>query len=213
MSFALLGIVIGFLVAAPVGPVAVLCVHRTLLDGRLAGYATGVGAALGDTLFGALAVFSVAYVESALMNHRPIVQAVGGVVLIGLGLRTIFARTDKSPEAEVTSATVDHVTLVHACVSAFAITAINPITILAFISIFAAVGVSSDSEGLLNSWALIAGVLVGALAWWSMLASLAASMRQRFTARRLRWLNIASGVVILGFGLYGLAALAWLPPS
>jgi len=74
------GVVVGFLVAAPIGPVAVLGIQRTLLDGRLAGYATGVGAGLADAAFGALAVFSVAYVESFLIDHRPLVQFVGGRV-------------------------------------------------------------------------------------------------------------------------------------
>lgn len=212
MDFALFitGIVVGFMVAAPVGPVAVLCIHRTLADGRLVGYATGIGAALGDTVFGALAVFSVAFVESTMINHRPIMQFVGGLVLIGLGVRTVLAGGTRKPESEVTPATVDHVTLLQACVSAFAITVFNPITIVAFISIFAAIGVSSSADGLVDAWTVIIGVLIGALAWWWLLASIASVMRQRFTESRLRWLNAVSGVVILSFGIYGLAALAWI---
>lgn len=202
------GIVVGFLVAAPVGPVAVLCIQRTLLDGRLVGYATGVGAALADTVFGALAIFSVAVVQGFLADHRSSVQLVGSVVLIILGLRTILARSVRS-EAASASLAIDHLTLLQALGSSFLVTIVNPITILAFVSIFAAIHVSTTVDGLMGSWTIVVGVLLGALAWWSMLASVASVLRQRFTERSLRWLNRVSGAVILGFGVYGLVALAW----
>jgi threonine/homoserine/homoserine lactone efflux protein len=104
---------------------------------------------------------------------------------------------------------IDHVTLLQAFASAFVVTIVNPITILAFISIFAAVGVSVKTEGLVDSWILIAGVFIGALVWWGFLVSITATFRQRFTDKGLRWLNKISGVVILGFGLYALARVAW----
>lgn len=207
VEFLVTGIVVGFLVAAPVGPVAVLCIQRTLLDGRLVGYATGVGAALADTVFGALAVFSVAVVESFLNEHRPIVQLLGGLVLVGFGLRTMLVAPARRDD---TAVAVDHLSLLQALVSAFLVTIVNPITILAFVSIFAAIHISASVEGLWVSWTVVLGVLAGALAWWWMLASLSSVLRQRFTERGLRWLNAVSGAVILGFGVYGLAALAWI---
>jgi len=208
VEFLVTGIVVGFLVAAPVGPVAVLCIQRTLLDGRLVGYATGVGAALADTVFGALAVFSVAVVESFLAEHRPIVQLLGSLVLIGFGLRTMLVAPGRRNETAVAVA-VDHLSLLQAMVSAFFVTIVNPITILAFVSIFAAIHISATVEGLWVSWTVVLGVMAGALAWWWMLASVASILRQRFTERGLRWLNAVSGAVIMGFGGYGLAALAW----
>lgn len=205
VDFLITGIVVGFLVAAPVGPVAVLCIQRTLLDGRLVGYATGVGAALADTVFGALAIFSVAVVQDFLADHRPAVQFIGSLVLIGLGLRTMLVGQNRASQ----SSAIDHLTLLQSFGSAFLVTIVNPITILAFVSIFAAIRVSTTVESLIGSWTIVVGVLIGALAWWWLLASVASILRQRFTERSLRWLNRISGAVILGFGVYGLGALAW----
>lgn len=202
------GIVVGFLVAAPVGPVAILCIQRTLLDGRLVGYATGVGAALADTVFGALAIFSVAVVESFLADHHSAVQLIGSLVLIGLGLRTMLVGHSRDAQSSK-SVTIDHLSLLQACGSSFLVTIFNPITVLAFLSIFAAIRISTTVEGLVGSWTIVVGVMVGALAWWWLLASIASVLRHRFTERALRWLNRISGTAILGFGAYGLAALAW----
>jgi threonine/homoserine/homoserine lactone efflux protein len=203
------GVVVGFLVAAPVGPVAVLCMQRTLLDGRLVGFATGLGAALGDTVFGGLAIFSVAAVEGFLLDNRTVIQLLGGLVLIGLGARTILVRNSRKQADKVAEGSIDHVTLFHALGSAFVITIVNPITILAFISIFAAIRVSETADGLLSSWTVIGGVLLGAAAWWFLLVSIASVLRQSFTDNGLRWMNGISGAVILGFGVYALLALAW----
>lgn len=209
-SAAVMGAVIGFLVAAPVGPVAVLCIQRTLTDGRLAGYVTGIGAAIADTVFGALAMFSVAFVQTFLINHENTVRLVGGIILIGMGVLGIFARKKlRRSEEEAQTLRVDHATLAQALGSAFIVTIVNPITILAFISIFAATSVSVQTEGLFDAWVLIIGVFVGALAWWGFLASVTATFRQRFTDRGLRWLNRISGVVIAGFGVYALGLVAW----
>ncbi len=209
-SAVVLGAVIGFLVAAPVGPVAVLCIQRTLTDGRLVGYATGVGAAIADTVFGALAVFSVAFVQSFLTHHQTSVRLVGGLVLIGMGAWGLFGRKNVSrSELAAQTLRVDHATLLQAFGSAFVVTIFNPITILAFISIFAATGVSVRTEGLFESWILIIGIFVGALAWWAFLTSITATFRQRFTDRGLRWLHRISGLVIMGFGLYALGLVVW----
>ena len=209
VDYLVTGLVVGFLVAAPVGPVAVMCIQRTLVDGRLSGYATGIGAALADTVFGAFAIFSVALVETFLSDHRPAVQFIGGLVLVGLGLRTILVHQNRKTEA-AKSAPIDHLSLLQSAASAFVVTIVNPITILAFVSIFAAIRVSATVDGLLGSWTVVLGVLLGALAWWWLLASIASVLRQRFTERGLRWLNAISGTVILGFGVYGLAALLWV---
>lgn len=203
------GVIVGFLVAAPVGPVAVLCMQRTLLDGRFVGYATGFGAALGDTVFGGLAIFSVAAVEGFLLDNRFVIQLIGGLVLVGLGARTFLVRNSRNPPDKVVENPIDHETLLHALGSAFVITIVNPITVLAFISIFAAIRVSETTDGLLSSWTVIGGVFLGAAAWWFLLASIASVLRQRFTGKGLRWMNGISGVVILGFGVYALLALFW----
>ena len=210
VSAVILGAGIGFLVAAPVGPVAVLCIQRTLADARRVGYTTGLGAAFADTVFGALGIFSVAFVQSFLSEHQDVVRIVGGLVLVVMGAWGIFGRKKLSrSEKAAQRSRIDHATLLQAFVSAFVVTILNPITILAFISIFAAVGVSVHTEGLFDSWVLVFGVFVGALMWWGVLVSITAVFRQRFTDKGLRWLNRISGVVILGFGLYALGEVAW----
>jgi threonine/homoserine/homoserine lactone efflux protein len=209
-SAVLLGAVIGFLVAAPVGPVAVLCIQRTLADDRGVGYSTGLGAAIADTVFGALAIFSVAFVQSFLSDHHDLVRLVGGVVLVIMGAWGIFGRKKvRRSEEAAQRPRVDHATLLQAFASAFIVTILNPITILAFISIFATVGVSVKTEGLIDSWILIFGVFIGALFWWGLLVSITAIFRQRFTDKGLRWLNRLSGLLILGFGVYALGLAIW----
>ena len=209
-SAVILGAVIGFLVAAPVGPVAVLCIQRTLTDGRGVGYSTGLGAAIADTVFGALAIFSVVFVQSFLSDHHNVVRLVGGGILIVMGAWGVFGRKKlRRSEEAAKRPGIDHATLLQAFASAFVVTIVNPITIVAFISIFAAVGVSVRTEGLIDSWILITGVFIGALFWWALLVSITAIFRQRFTDRGLRWLNRISGVMIMGFGFYALGSVAW----
>ncbi|MBC6440257.1 MAG: LysE family translocator [Rhodospirillales bacterium] len=203
------GVVVGFFVAAPVGPVAVLCIQRTLLDGRIVGFGTGLGAAVGDAVFGALAIFFVAVVESFLQEHRPVIQALGSFVLIGIGVRTVATRNNRAVMADGASSKLYHETLLHAFGSAFAVTIVNPITILAFLAILAQFHISETTDGLLDSWLVIVGIFVGAAAWWFLLASVASVFRQRFTQKGLKWMNAISGMVILGFGLYGLLDFAW----
>ena len=199
------GIVVGFLVAAPVGPVAVLCIQRTLLDGRLTGYATGLGATLADTVFGALAVLSVGAVEAFLTENRMVIQGLGGVILVVLGSHAVWkSRTLLSHTTVSRAPAAGRETLVHAFATAFAVTLFNPITFIAFISLFAAIHVLDAIDGLIDSWAVISGILAGAAAWWFTLATISAWMRSSFTGKGLAWLNAGSGLIVLVFGLYAL---------
>lgn len=211
MDFGLLitGVIVGFLVAFPVGPVAILCLQRTLFDGRLVGYSTGLGAAVADTVFGALAIFSVSAVQSFLLDHHLVIQFLGGFVLIGLGLRTLLLRNKRKANNAISTASVDHETLLHAFGSAFAVTIVNPITVLAFISLFAAIRVSDPGHGLFDEWTVIFGVFVGATGWWFLLTSVASVLRQKFTDNGMRWMNATSGIAIMGFGIFALLTLAW----
>ncbi len=206
------GAMVGFLVAVPVGPVAVLAVRRTLLDGRAAGWSTGLGAAAGDAVFGALALFSVAAIEGALLEHRATVQGVGGAVLLGLGLVTVLGRGRRGKGRAPPGG--DGVSLAGAFGSAFVVTAVNPITMVAFVSIFAAMGVTEATGGLSASWTagqglVLAGVFAGAAAWWFLLVASAAVLRRSFTERGLARMNAVCGVAIAGFGVAGLAAALW----
>ena len=202
------GVVVGFLVAVPVGPVAVLCIQRTLVAGRAVGYSTGLGATLADTVFGTLAVFSVTAVEVYLIEYRLFIQGLGGLILIALGAHAVLKSGSIMTAAANPPAKIDHETLLHAFGTAFAITIFNPVTFLAFISLFAAIHVLEAIDGLLDSWVVITGVFAGAAGWWFALSSIAALMRQSFTGKGLSWMRVASGSVVLGFGLYAIGDLA-----
>ena len=201
------GMVVGFLVAAPVGPVAVLCIQRTLLDGRLTGYATGLGATLADTVFGALAVLSVGAVEAFLTENRMVIQGLGGVILVILGSHAVWKSRTLSHTAVSRAPSADHETLVHAFATAFAVTLFNPVTFIAFVSLFAAIHVLEAIDGLVDSWVVISGILAGAAAWWFTLATISAWMRSSVTGKGLAWLNAGSGLVVLAFGFYALGNL------
>lgn len=201
------GVIVGFLVAAPVGPVAVLCIQRTLLDGRLTGYATGLGATLSDTVFGALAVLSVGAAEAFLTENRMVIQGLGGVILIVLGSHAVWKSKTLSYTAVSRARSTNHETLVHAFATAFAVTLFNPITFIAFVSLFAAIHVLQAIDGLIDSWVVIIGILAGAAAWWFTLATISAWMRSSFTGKGLAWLNAGSGLVVLAFGFYALGDL------
>jgi threonine/homoserine/homoserine lactone efflux protein len=192
------GLVVGFVVAAPAGPIAVMCLHRAIEEGRLSGIATGLGAALADTVFGAVAALGVGYVSDFIVNEQMPIRFIGGIVLCVMGLVTFLRKP------RIGSFVDDHVTLIGAFATAFALTMTNPITILAFFAIFSALGVEHLVGQRLDAATLIVGLLGGATAWWMMLAIGAALFRDRFTDRGLIWVARVSGLVIVGFGVAAL---------
>ncbi|MBB4286814.1 LysE family translocator [Roseospira goensis] len=193
------GIVIGFAIAAPVGPVGVLCIRRALADGRAAAFVAGLGAAVADTLYGAAAAWGLTLITDFLTNHRLVLSLVGGLFLIYLGWKTFRARTEMWPPPDT------HAGLVRDFVSTFLITLTNPATILAFMAVFASItAVQMRNPMSFDTNLLILGVFLGSAAWWGLLSAAAASVRTHFTPRWLRWLNRGSGVVL---GLFGVGVL------
>ena len=187
------GLAIGFMIAAPVGPVNVLCIRRTLVHGRLAGYASGLGAALADTLFGAVAAFGVLFVTDFLIAHQFGLALAGAAFLIVLGIRTLL----RAPP--VLQAGRDPTSLVADFTSTFFLTLTNPITVFSFIGIYVAFGIQADGRVDVGDWLLLMGVFFGALTWWISITSLAASLRARFTVIGLKWATRVAGCVILLF--------------
>jgi len=191
------GAIIGFVVAAPAGPIAVLCLHRTLDEGRLSGFATGLGAALADTVYGAVAAFGLGAIGSLLLTELVYFRIGGGAVVIALGVVTFFRKPRTGPVRE------DHLSLLGSFASAFALTMANPITILAFLAIFAGLGMEHAVHRDFDGMTLIAGVLAGSAAWWLLLTAGAAFFRSRFTEKGLGWVTRISGIAIAGFGVLG----------
>ena len=217
-EFMVKGVAIGFAIAAPVGPIGVLCIRRTFADGRLAGFVTGLGAATADVCYGAVAGFGLTAVSGFLLGVQDELRVFGGLFLCALGARTFFAR----PYAP--SARMQRGGLAQAYVTTVALTLTNPATILSFVAVFAGAGLGQRSAGTAEALALIAGVFAGSAAWWLMLSAFVARWRERYpdfaalapnavggavvagvtlgvAGKILRRINRISGLLLLAFGL------------
>lgn len=198
------GLVIGFSIAVPVGPIGLLCLRRSLQDGRLAGFVSGLGAATADALYGVVAALGLTALTHALVAQRLWLQLGGGAFLLYLGIAMMRAR----PAAQA-AGTRPAPNLPAAYASTLFLTLANPMTILAFLGIFAGVGLA-DATG--DFWAptwLVLGVFLGSTSWWLLLSLLAGWLGTRLQSGGLRALNLLSGLLLIGFGLWQVLQ-AWL---
>jgi threonine/homoserine/homoserine lactone efflux protein len=194
------GFAVGFSIAAPVGPIGVLCIRRTLAEGRLAGLVSGLGAATADGFYGAVAGFGLTVVSDLLVGHQVWLRLIGGAFLLYLGFKTFFLRPANQP-AEIKASK-----LITAYFATFLLTLTNPMTIFSFAAIFAGVGLGNSNDPVSAS-ALVLGVFMGSAFWWLLLSLGVSSFRSHFNAGRLRWINRISGLLITGFGLLALLSL------
>ncbi|HUH82991.1 MAG TPA: LysE family transporter [Stellaceae bacterium] len=199
------GAIVGVVIALPLGPVGVLCVRRTLVEGPSYGFVSGLGAATADSLFGVIAGFGLTIVRDFLLGYQDWLGVGGGLFLLVVGIRALT----RPPEAEL--GPVGDEALFAAYVSTFALTITNPITILAFAAIFAQIGVSNGS-GYLDTGLLVIGVFLGSLVWWLGLSFGIASLHRRLGSFNLAWLNRISGAVLAlsGGGLLTAAGVSLL---
>lgn len=196
MPFLLKGLILGFSIAAPVGPIGLLCIRRTLSGGIRSGFASGLGAATADAIYGAIAAFSLSVVTNFLLDHQRVLQAGGGLFLLYLGLTTF-----RSLPAE-TAATATGQGLLGAYASTLLLTITNPMTILSFAAVFAGLGLGTADGSLTAAVSLIAGVFIGSMLWWLLLSGAVHFFQQRVEKRQLKLVNRLSGLLIAGFGLY-----------
>jgi threonine/homoserine/homoserine lactone efflux protein len=195
------GLVIGLSIAAPVGPIGVLCIRRTLAEGRLAGLVTGLGAATADAIYGAVAGFGITAIAGLLLRQQGLIRLVGGLFLCYLGVRTLLA----TPAERAAAASGR--TLLQSYGSALALTLTNPLTILSFAAIFAGLGAGTTTGSYDAAALLVLGVLLGSALWWLILSGGVSILRARLTPAALRWINRLSGGILLIFGLVALASL------
>ena len=194
------GLAVGIAIAAPVGPVALLCIQRALSGGWLAGSASGLGAAAADTLYGSIAAFSLSLIENFLMDHRYQIAIGGGVLLCLLGLRVILMR----PVEITIKPSHSAFGLAGVFLGTFMLTLANPTTVLSFIAIFAAINISAASGDYAAAGILVAGVFVGSAIWWLCLAIGVGVVRHRVDEPVLRWIRRASAGLVIAFGIYTL---------
>lgn len=192
------GLAFGFILAATVGPMWVLCLRRTLAHGTLAGLAAGMGIAVADGLYGAVAAFGLTAVSGFLLDHQYWISLAGAAFLLWLGFKTLLAEPPAvAPPGEEEKAGSN----LAAFASTLGLTLANPPTILAFAAIFAGLGLTSGAD-FASATLVVAGVFLGSASWWVVLAAGAGWLRERMSARFLRGINIVSGVFILSFAAW-----------
>ena len=190
----------GFILAATVGPMWVLCFRRTMASGALAGLASGMGIAVADGLYGTVAAFGLTAVSGFLLAHSFRLGLVGAVFLVYLGVKTLAARP------EIGAVEEKAVNLPAAFLSTLGLTLTNPPTILAFAAIFAGLGLASNADSGAAAW-IVLGVFFGSAAWWVILALAAGKLRGKVGPGLARGINVVSGVSILGFAGWQIYAL------
>jgi threonine/homoserine/homoserine lactone efflux protein len=204
MDFSLLlrGMLLGISIAAPVGPIGLLCIRRTLADGRVTGLVSGLGAATADLLYGCIAAFGLTAITGALTGNTFWLRLIGGAFLLVMGIGIFRA----SPASRAAETTIDRRGLLGAYLSTLLLTASNPTTIFSFAAIFAATGGANTSGDYGASLLVAGGVFLGSAAWWLMLSGGVSLLRNRFDEHRLRLVNRISGVMIIAFGLVAIGA-------
>lgn len=195
LDFFLKGLLIGFSIAAPVGPIGLLCIQRTLSRGRLHGLFTGLGAASADAVYGCIAGFGLTAVSGLLLDNRETVRLIGGFFLCWLGSRTFFARP---PEREVEASGNG---LMSSWISTFFLTLANPMTILSFVAVFAGLGITGAGGDWLAALSLVSGVFFGSAFWWLILSEGVGLAGKRMNRGALIVVNRISGVIIMAFGI------------
>jgi threonine/homoserine/homoserine lactone efflux protein len=188
-------VIIGVAIAAPVGPVGILCIQRTLAYGRRTGLLSGLGAATADALFGLIAVMGLTVVSGFLMAHQFWIQVWGGVFLLLMGWKTFT-----SQPAALNEAGPDTPSSVKGFLSVFLLTLTNPMTILAFIAIFGVFRVAGP-EDFLTSLTVVAGVFSGSALWWGILAFVGGWISSRVGPDSLKIINRAAGIVLTIFSV------------
>lgn len=196
------GILIGFVIAAPVGPIGILCIRRTLSNHKMLAGSTGLGSASADAFYGAIAAFSLAGIADLIIHYNFYLKLFGGILLALIGFSIIrnpsFKREEKINGED---------SLLHAYSSAFLLTISNPITLVVFAAAFSAMGISPLYESFFHASFLVIGVFIGACSWWLSLITAIYFMKHKLSDAQLIWINRFSGVILVGFSVYILTSL------
>jgi threonine/homoserine/homoserine lactone efflux protein len=196
IGFLLKGMLVGVVIAIPVGPVGILCIRRTILDGRLAGLFSGLGAATADSLFGIIAGFGLTVISDVLFSYQDWLRVGAAAFLLYVGITALLsdptarARSGRDPEG-----------LFGDFASTFVLTVTNPVTILSFLAIFGAIGFTGEQATMGHAAILVAGVWLGSFAWWIGLIAAAGLLRLTFRHHHLVWINRGSGGILVGAGV------------
>lgn len=187
----------------PLGPIGVICIQRTVNKGRLSGFLSGVGAATADTIFAAIAGFSLTFVIAYIFEHIQFFQALGGIIIMLLGVKIFL--TD--PITQLRKHKRQKNNLMGDFLSVLALTLTNPLAIFLFVALFAALNVVGYDGNIINALITTAGVFIGAVAWWYTLTAIVNFYRDKFRLKQLWWINKISGGAILLLGAIAILRL------
>lgn len=190
------GILIVFLVAAPIGVVGLLCINRTLLQGRINGFVSGLGAATAHGIYGGIAGFGLTFITNFLIEEQFYIRLIGGIFLYYLGVKT-FVRRSNTKKLEVNSKN-----LIASYLSSLLVTITNPLTIMSFVAMFTGLELRNNSTNYNSAATLVFGVFLGSTVWWLILSSSISLLRKKINSQLLKLINRISGVIILSFGFY-----------
>jgi threonine/homoserine/homoserine lactone efflux protein len=191
------GLIVGFCLAAPVGPIAALCVQRTIAKSWLSGVVSGLGAAAADALYGAVAAFGATIISEFLINERNWLQRIGGVILILMGLRLLMMK----PKPRENSINGNGKGLTGDFLSTLMLTLTNPMTFVAFAAVFTTMGIGVVRGRPILTAELLGGVFLGSALWWIILCGGAHLLRSHFDFRKLVTINRATGVFVIAVGV------------
>jgi threonine/homoserine/homoserine lactone efflux protein len=210
------GLVIGLVIAAPVGPIGFLCISRTLEYGMVIGLATALGAASADAVYGAVAAFGLMQVAEMLSEHDVALRLIGGLILCLIGLRSLLLAERRQQELAEREAEASRTILARLQTgrsvpgyygSSLLLTLANPATILGFLAFFAAVGWARNLETHSAAAIMVVGVFLGSAVWWLGLAVATSVLSNHMGSHQRVWVQRLSGVVIIGFGIFALLSV------
>ena len=197
MELFIRGLGIGLMASILMGPIAVLCIQRTLSKNLKSGFASGIGIATADTIFASIAFFSLSIVMSFLQTHLNIIKIIGGICILWVGARIFLS----NPAVQIRRNRAGKSDLWSDFISILFLTLANPVTILTFIALFATLGIKNEPSQSGHGVIMIIGVFMGATSWWLTLTFLINIFRNKFKLRHILWMNRVAGGIIMLLGL------------
>jgi len=195
------GLALGLAVAAPVGPMSLLCMRQTLARGFFVGMASGLGVATADGVYGALAAFGLVAITDVLVGQQPWLRVVGGAAMAYLGIGAMRTRPAEAASVEGGGG------LARSYAATFALTMMNPSTILSFAALFAGLGLGVGTGGAWTAPSIVAGVFAGSALWWLVVTGSLSMMRTRLSLRIQQVINVTAGLVLVGFGVAAIGSV------
>jgi threonine/homoserine/homoserine lactone efflux protein len=194
--FLLKAFAVGLVLAVPVGPMALLCIQRSLRFGFAAGLATSFGIAGADAIYGLVGILGLSVVSDFFLYYETLLKLAGGSFLAFLGARILF----ESSKIKKTGEVPERKNLWRTFLSAFLLTLSNPMTVLAYVAIMASIQI--DTADFKHAWIFAAPVFLGSFIWWFFLVSMASLLKSRLQDKHLHWISMGSGMLLIVFALF-----------